>query len=55
MLTEDGIREVDEVGFALLAPVLLSIFVGCSPFDNILTLVVDTRHRLVEGERDGDT
>jgi len=48
MLAENRLCEVVEVGFAVLAPVLLGVFAGRSSVDNGVTLAVDTRHRLAE-------
>jgi hypothetical protein len=48
MLTEDRLGKVVKVRLAVLAPVLLSVFVGRPPLDNVVTLAMDTRHRLAE-------
>ena len=48
MLAEDRVCEVVEVRLTLFAPVLLGVFSGCSTLDNVVTLAMDTRHRLAE-------
>jgi hypothetical protein len=48
MLAEDRVREVVEVGLAVLAPVLLGVLVSRSPFDDGVIFAMDTRHHLAE-------
>jgi hypothetical protein len=48
MLPENRLRKVAEVGFTLLAPVLLGVLVGRSAFDDGVISAMDTRHRLAE-------
>lgn len=42
MLAENRVREVVEVRPAVLAPVLLSVFSGRSPVDDILSSTMET-------------
>lgn len=48
MLAKDRLCEVVKVGFAVLAPVLLSVLTGHSSLDNVVALAMDTRHRPAE-------
>ena len=48
MLPENRLREVAEVGLAVLAAVLLGVLIGRSAFDDVVISAMDTRHRLAE-------
>lgn len=48
MLPENRLREVAEVGLALLAPGLLGVLIGCSACDDGVISAMDTRHCLAE-------